>query len=147
MADGKPTVHSMLKDAITNLGGTVTHRQIIDWINGKYNDVNEGTVRAHINMSSVNMPGRVGMPENSKPREKIETCIIFVALRGGINTGKSDSSIDFGRRNVYGTFEEHLQTVLEWKKNPNEFIKELIEQPTQDSLHEAIKEKLVNDSK
>ena len=80
-------------------------------------------------------------------REKIETCIIFVALRGGINTGKSDSSIDFGRRNVYGTFEVHLQTVLEWKKNPDEFIKELIEYPTQDSLHEAIKEKLVNDSK
>ena len=76
------------------------------------------------------------------PEEKIETCIIFVALRGGINTGKSDSGIDFGRRNVYGTFEHHLQTVLEWKKNPDEFIKELIEQPTQDSLHEAIKEKL-----
>ena len=50
-------------------------------------------------------------------------------------------------RNVYGTFEEHLQKVLEWKKNPDEFIKELIEYPTQDSLHEAIKEKLVNDSK
>ena len=81
------------------------------------------------------------------PEEKIQTCIIFVALRGGINTGKSDSSIDIGRRDVYGTFEGHLQTVLEWKKNPDEFIKELIEQPPQDSLHEAIKEKLVNDSK
>ena len=81
------------------------------------------------------------------PEEKIETCIIFVALRGGINTGKSDSGVDFGRRNVYGTFEHHLQTVLEWKKNPDEFIKELIEQPTQDSLHEAIKEKLAEDTK
>jgi len=81
------------------------------------------------------------------PEEKIETCIIFVALRGGINTGKSDSGVDFGRRNVYGTFEHHLQTVLEWKKNPDEFIKELIEQPTQDSLHEAIKEKLALESK
>jgi DNA helicase-2/ATP-dependent DNA helicase PcrA len=81
------------------------------------------------------------------PEEKIQTCLIFVDLRGGINTGKSDSSIDFGRRNVYGTFEEHLQKVLEWKKNPDEFIKELIEQPTQDSLHEAIKEKLADDSK
>ena len=80
------------------------------------------------------------------PEEKIQTCLIFVALRGGINTGKSDSAIDYGKRNVYGTFEEHLQTVLEWKKNPDEFIKELIEQPTQDSLHEAIKEKLVDDS-
>jgi len=81
------------------------------------------------------------------PEEKIQTCLIFVALRGGVNTGKSDSAIDYGKRNVYGTFEEHLQKVLEWKKNPDEFIKELIEQSTQDSLHEAIKEKLADDSK
>ena len=80
------------------------------------------------------------------PEEKIQTCLIFVALRGGINTGKSDSAIDYGKRDVFGTFEEHLQKVLEWKKNPDEFIKELIEQPTQDSLHEAIKEKLADDS-
>ena len=77
------------------------------------------------------------------PEEKIETCIIFVALRGGVNTGKSDSAIDYGKRDVFGTFEEHLQKVLEWKKNPDEFIKELIEQPTQDSLHEAIKDCLL----
>ena len=25
------------------------------------------------------------------PEEKIQTCLIFVALRGGVNTGKSDS--------------------------------------------------------
>ena len=81
------------------------------------------------------------------PEEKIQTCLIFVALRGGINTGKSDSAIDYGKRDVFGTFEEHLQKVLEWKKNPDEFIKELIEQPTQDSLHEAIKEKLADDTK
>ena len=76
------------------------------------------------------------------PEEKIETCIIFVALRGGINTGKSDSGVDFGKRNVFGTFEQHLQKVLEWKKDPEIFISELLQQPTQDSLHEAIKEKL-----
>ena len=76
------------------------------------------------------------------PEEKIETCIIFVALRGGINTGKSDSGVDFGKRNVFGTFEQHLQKVLEWKKDPDIFISELLEQPTQDSLHEVIKEKL-----
>jgi len=81
------------------------------------------------------------------PEEKIQTCLIFVALRGGVNTGKSDSAIDYGKRDVFGTFEEHLQKVLEWKKNPDEFIKELIEQPTQDSLHEAIKEKLADNSK
>ena len=68
--------------------------------------------------------------------------VIFVDLRGGINTGKSESAIDYGKRDVFGTFEEHLQKVLEWKKDPEIFIKELLEQPTQDTLHEAIKEKL-----
>tara|TARA_B110001454_G_scaffold218201_1_gene245565 strand:- start:3592 stop:6279 length:2688 start_codon:yes stop_codon:yes gene_type:complete len=76
------------------------------------------------------------------PEEKIETCVIYVSLRGGISTGKFDSSIDYGKRNVYGTFDEHLQKVLEWKKDPDSFIKELIEQPTQDLLHGAIKDKL-----
>jgi len=76
------------------------------------------------------------------PEEKIQTCLIFVALRGAINTGKSDSSVDFGKRDVFGTFEEHLQKVLEWKKDPEIFIKELLEQPTQDTLHGAIKNKL-----
>ena len=76
------------------------------------------------------------------PEEKIETCVIFVALRGGINTGKSDSGIDYGKRNVYGTFDGHLQKVLGWKKDPNSFIQELVELPTVDTLHGAIKDKL-----
>jgi hypothetical protein len=29
---------------------------------------------------------------------------IFVALRGGINTGKSSSSAEYGTRDVFGTF-------------------------------------------
>ena len=80
------------------------------------------------------------------PEDKIKTCLIFVALRGGINTGTMGSDIECGSRNVYGTFEGHLQTVLEWKKNPDEFIKALTEQPTQDAFHEIIKGKLAEDS-
>ena len=43
---------------------------------------------------------------------------------------------------MYGTFDGHLQKVLGWKKNPDAFIEELIEQPTVDTLHGAIKDKL-----
>jgi DNA helicase-2/ATP-dependent DNA helicase PcrA len=74
--------------------------------------------------------------------EKIKACVIFVALRGGINTGKFEKRIDFADRDTFGTFEGHLQTVLEWKKDPAKFIKELVEQSSQDELHEIIKEKL-----
>jgi DNA helicase-2/ATP-dependent DNA helicase PcrA len=76
------------------------------------------------------------------PEEKIKTCVIFVALRGGINTGKSSSSTEYGTRDVFGTFEGHLQKVLAWKENPDEFIQELVDLDTRDTLHEVIKEKL-----
>ena len=79
---------------------------------------------------------------NDIDEEKIKTCVIFVSLRGGINSGKWDYSIEYGTRNVFVTFEKHLKKVLEWKKNPDAFIEELIEQPTVDTLHGAIKDKL-----
>jgi DNA helicase-2/ATP-dependent DNA helicase PcrA len=76
------------------------------------------------------------------PEDKIKTCVMFVALRGGINTGKSSSSAEYGKRDVFATFEGHLQKVLSWKENPDEFIQELVDQDTRDTLHGAIKEKL-----
>ena len=63
-------------------------------------------------------------------------------LRGGINTGKSSSSTEYGTRDVFGTFEGHLQKVLAWKENPDEFIQELVNQNTENTLHETIKDKL-----
>ena len=49
-------------------------------------------------------------------------------------------------RDTYSTFNDYLQKVLEWKENPATFIKELVEQSSQDELHDIIKEKLKNDS-
>ncbi len=76
------------------------------------------------------------------PEDKIKACIVFVALRGSVNTGKFEKKIDFADRDTFGTFEGHLQTVLEWKKDPAKFIKKLVEQPDEDELHKIIKEKL-----
>jgi DNA helicase II / ATP-dependent DNA helicase PcrA len=73
---------------------------------------------------------------------KIKACVIFVALRGSVNTGNYAKKTDFVTRDTYSTFESHLQKVLEWKKDPATFIKELVEQSSQDELHEIIKEKL-----
>jgi DNA helicase-2/ATP-dependent DNA helicase PcrA len=78
----------------------------------------------------------------SVSEDKITACVIFVSLRGGINTGKYEKKIDMVTRDTYSTFNDHLQKVLEWKKNPAIFIKELVEQSSQDELHEIIKEKL-----
>ena len=74
--------------------------------------------------------------------DKIKACVIFVSLRGGVNTGKYEKKIDFVTRDTYSTFNDYLQKVLEWKKDPSTFIKEVVEQSRQDELHERIKEKL-----
>ena len=74
--------------------------------------------------------------------DKIKVCVIYVALRGGVNTGRYDMKIDYGTRNVYGTFDDHLQNVLEWRDKPDKFIKDLLDLPTKDDLHEIIKAQL-----
>ena len=56
----------------------------------------------------------------------------------------STISKNHGTRDVFATFEGHLQKVLAWKENPDEFIQELVDQDTRDTLHGAIKEKFLN---
>lgn len=76
------------------------------------------------------------------PENKIKTFVVYVSLRGSINTGRFDWSIEKESRNPYQTFEKHLQTILEWKKDPKTFIKDLLEKPVDDVLYEVIVEKL-----
>ena len=78
----------------------------------------------------------------SVSEDKITACVIFVSLRGGINTGRYEKKIDMVTRDTYSTFNDHLQKVLEWKKDPSKFIKELVEKQDVDELHKIIKEKL-----
>ena len=76
------------------------------------------------------------------PEDQIDTRVIFVALRGGINTGEFSRETSKGTRNVYPTFEKHLQKVLEWRGDPKKFISELIETKSEEPLYLIIKEKL-----
>ena len=77
------------------------------------------------------------------PEEKIKIFIIFLALRGSVNTGKFDRSVEKESRNAFPTFEEHLRKVLEWKEDPKKFIQDLLDDPHDDLLFKAIKEKLL----
>ena len=43
---------------------------------------------------------------------------------------------------MFAIFEGHIQKGLAWKENPDEFIQELVDQDTRDSLHQVIKDKL-----
>jgi len=80
------------------------------------------------------------------PEESISTCVVFVALRDNINTGKFGREISKGTRDVFPTFEGHLKKVIEWKKDPQKFIAELVELKNEEELFLAVKEKLTKTS-
>lgn len=76
------------------------------------------------------------------PEDKIKIFVVFVALRGGINTGKFDWAIEKENRNAFPTFEKHLRTVLAWRQDPKKFIQDMLDNPKDDLLYQIVKEKL-----
>ncbi|MDC0041232.1 UvrD-helicase domain-containing protein [Candidatus Nitrosopelagicus sp.] len=82
------------------------------------------------------------------PEEKITTCLIWLALRGGIRTNKFESDMVYGQRSsVYSTFEKHLQRVLAWRNKPNDFLTELAQEKDDDDeqpIQGIIKDKLAS---
>jgi DNA helicase-2/ATP-dependent DNA helicase PcrA len=115
---------------------------MVDWKTNKREDTAE-----HRRQLSVYK--KIYAIDKKIPEDKITTCLIYVALRGGVNTGRFGKNTYFGDKDakVFKTFEKHLQIVLGWKKDPAKFIKELLERPTTDPLLVAIKDKLANEMK
>ena len=64
----RPPIWKMVKEAVENLGGKASHRDIINYIQSKYGPVNESTIRCQITVCTVNKPSRVNFPQNKKPR-------------------------------------------------------------------------------
>jgi DNA helicase-2/ATP-dependent DNA helicase PcrA len=78
---------------------------------------------------------------------KIKIFVVFVSIRGSINTGKFDWAIEKENRNAFPTFENHLRKVLDWKQDPKKFIQDLLDNPRDDLLYQTIKEKLIQSNK
>jgi DNA helicase-2/ATP-dependent DNA helicase PcrA len=86
--------------------------------------------------------------DNNIPEDEITTCVIFIAMRERINTGKFEKSINIGTRDPFSTFEKHLQKILGWRKDPNTFIEDILDpllHKETDELFLAIKEELTTD--
>jgi len=83
------------------------------------------------------------------PEDEIKTCLVYVALRGNISTGRFGRSKYIGSRDaqVFKTFEKHLQKVLEWRKDPKKFIKEFIDVQVQEPLILILQQKLKKEIK
>jgi hypothetical protein len=64
----KPPVWQMIRAAVEHVGGPASYEQIRDYIHGRWRDVNERTINAHLISCCVNQPSRVHYPRNSRPR-------------------------------------------------------------------------------
>ncbi len=76
------------------------------------------------------------------PEDKIDLCIVYLSLRGSINTGKFDWCVEDVKKDSFKTFEKHLRTILEWKDDPKKFIQALLEKDADDILYRAIVEQI-----
>lgn len=66
--DEKPFVWQMVKEAVENIGSKCSYKEIRDYINEKYSDVNESTINAQIIVITVNHGSRIHYSVNKKPR-------------------------------------------------------------------------------
>lgn len=66
---GRPPIWKIIKEAVENLGGEASHRDILRYIKAGYGAINEGTIRCQITICTVNANSRVHYPENGKPRK------------------------------------------------------------------------------
>jgi len=74
--------------------------------------------------------------------DRISVCVVYVALRDNINTGKFGWGLEYPSRDTFATFLEHLQILLDWISDPDKFIAELVDEEIDEPLYEAIAQKL-----
>ena len=115
---------------------------LVDWKTNRSKGSNESVYKRQLAVYKKMISKQYKIPE-----DKITICLIWLALRGGIRTGKFETEIVTGHGSkVYSTFEKHLQKVLTWRNKPNEFLKELVqedddenEQPIQGIIKDKLK--------
>ncbi|MFB6246439.1 MAG: UvrD-helicase domain-containing protein [Candidatus Pacearchaeota archaeon] len=61
------------------------------------------------------------------PLDKIKVAIGFVGLKPTVNTGEVSYELDDKQptKNVFGTFSKHVNKILSWKENPENFWEDL----------------------
>jgi len=76
----------------------------------------------------------------------IKTAIAYIGLAGKINTGKLDHEIVFGKERsdntLWKNFLNDVSLFMSYKNNPNQFIKELMNEKSDEMLLEIIKNEL-----
>ena len=67
---------------------------------------------------------------NKIEREAVEVGIAFIGLRPSVNTGFVDCELDTKKpgKNVFNTFLKRVNKIIEWKNEPDIFLRELSEE-------------------
>jgi len=109
---------------------------IIDW----KTDKNADSASKHRQQLEVYKKMFASM--NNIPEQKIKVAIAYVGLKSAINTGQTDTLLDDRKpsSSAFGTFQKRLMKVLEWKSNPNSFLRDLTSKEQDDELWKSIKE-------
>lgn len=68
MAERQTSIKELVVDAVDSLGGTATHRQIIEWITARRPDAKHATIRCQITALCVNHNCRIHYSEICRPR-------------------------------------------------------------------------------
>lgn len=130
--DGKSTFKGFIDAAFKHNAGYI----IIDW----KTDKNTNAASEHKRQLSVYR--KILSIMEGIPEDKINIFVIFIALRGEINTGRFDTETEGEKRDQYKTFEKHLQQILDWRASPETFIQAFLEADKDDALYQVIKDKL-----
>ena len=82
---------------------------------------------------------------NKVDEKNINTALGFIALRGKINTGKLDWKLDDQqpKPQQYETVLKYINNFVEYKKNPELFIRKPVDQPNQSILHQLTKQEAI----
>ncbi|MGY4884448.1 MAG: UvrD-helicase domain-containing protein [Nanobdellota archaeon] len=83
------------------------------------------------------------------PLDKIKVAICFIGLRRTINTGTIESMFDDKQpaKSAFETFTKKVNKILEWKKNPDLFFKDLMEKEVNEDLWRAVIEQYKKEEK
>ncbi len=94
---------------------------IVDW----KTDKNTKTAGAH--RQQLELYKNIFSYTHSIPKEKIKVAIGYVSLKKTINDGTIDKTLDDSkpRSSAIGTITKHIQIIVDWKIDPETFIKDL----------------------
>jgi DNA helicase-2/ATP-dependent DNA helicase PcrA len=109
---------------------------IIDWKTDKKDD------KASHHRQQLEAYKRGFSIKKNIPTDKIKVAICFIGLRRTINTGKIECMFDDKQpaKSAFDTFTKKANKILEWKKNPESFLKDLEDNEMDDDLWRAVVE-------